>query len=182
MSVHDVTYELTAGSHTIGRSLTCDLTIREATLSRKHARIWRIDQDQITVEDLKSKNGTFVDDMRIQRQPLRTKSILRLGDIRFALYGSEPKVDSENTEETKSVREEKIRPVTRLPVENLSKTQRRVYELIVAGGDELAIAEQLKRSFHTIHQHVQAIFRKLGVHSRAELLAAVIRSEREVRA
>jgi DNA-binding CsgD family transcriptional regulator len=175
--IGDLPYELTCGTHVIGRSRTCDLMIRESTLSRQHARIWLGKQGEITVEDLHSKNGTFVNEVRVMQQPVRPKSIIGLGEIRVFVSPTSPELSSELAADTSSAKGYRAISVANLPVESLTPAQRQVFDLIVAGCDELAAAEKLNRSFHTIHLHVQAIFRKLGVHSKAELLALVIQSQ-----
>lgn len=176
----DLPYELTRGSHTIGRSRTCDLVIRDDTLSRQHARIWLGADEQIVLEDLGSKNGTFVNDVRIMQQPVKPKAILRLGEIRIFLSSEEPNGVLDSFEGTKSARRDRDRPMANLPVESLTAAQKKVFGLLVVGHDEPAIARILNRSVHTIHLHIQAIFRKLGIHSRADLLAIVIRSQHNI--
>ncbi|MBB3046496.1 pSer/pThr/pTyr-binding forkhead associated (FHA) protein [Litorivivens lipolytica] len=60
------------GSYTIGRNPDCDLVVTEGYPSRQHARI-SVKDGQITLEDLGSTNGTFVNkrqiDMPIQVKP-----------------------------------------------------------------------------------------------------------------
>lgn len=52
------------GENVIGRDPTCTIAIHAAEVSRRHARLL-IDGDRITVEDLGSKNGTFVGTARV---------------------------------------------------------------------------------------------------------------------
>lgn len=54
---------------TIGRSISCDLTIANRKVSRQHARFLYSD-DGLYVEDLESHNGTFVNDRRVQREQI----------------------------------------------------------------------------------------------------------------
>jgi pSer/pThr/pTyr-binding forkhead associated (FHA) protein len=168
-------YELTVGSHVIGRGRNCDLVIREPTLSRRHARIGVSKQGDLLLEDLESKNGTYIDDVRVTRQPLPLKSIIRLGDVRLFLSPLPRELSSESADETKSQKKGPLKPISGLPIANLTPVQRNVFDLLVDGCDENAIANRLDRSVHTVHHHVQDIFRKLGVHSRTELLALVLR-------
>lgn len=49
----------------IGRDESCDLVIPERQVSRRHARI-RLEDDRYFLEDLGSKNGTFVNGQEIQ--------------------------------------------------------------------------------------------------------------------
>lgn len=59
-------WELFPGKHIIGRKTTCEFTILDNTISRQHAQI-SIDDDglSITVEDLNSHNGTFINGERL---------------------------------------------------------------------------------------------------------------------
>jgi pSer/pThr/pTyr-binding forkhead associated (FHA) protein len=60
---------------TIGRSEKCGLVIPSDTVSREHARI-HLDGDALTIEDLKSSNGTFVNG-----QPADKRTALKAGDV-----------------------------------------------------------------------------------------------------
>jgi pSer/pThr/pTyr-binding forkhead associated (FHA) protein len=176
----DLPHELARGSIVVGRDRRCDVFIRERTLSRRHARITLRANEAILLEDLNSKNGTFVDEIRIKRQPLLPKAIIRLGDIRLFLSTTSPhsaNEESEPAEDTQSARGATGDRVVQLPLDNLSPTQREVFDLMLQGHDEMEIAARLERSFHTVHNHVRAIFRTLGVHSRTELLAKMLQTK-----
>ncbi|HEX5656872.1 MAG TPA: GGDEF domain-containing protein [Polyangiales bacterium] len=71
----------------LGRGEDADLRIQDPSLSRTHARFER-DGDTLTVTDLESMNGTFVEGQRV-RETLRLKSgeQLTLGNVvvRFAV-------------------------------------------------------------------------------------------------
>lgn len=53
----------------------------------------------------------------------------------------------------------------------LTPTERRVLHLLLTGLPEKLIAQELGRSYHTVHEYVSAIFRKFGVNNRAALMA-----------
>jgi DNA-binding CsgD family transcriptional regulator len=53
----------------------------------------------------------------------------------------------------------------------LTRRERKVVEAIVEGLDTRAITERLFISRYTVQDHLKSIFRKVGVHSRRELLA-----------
>lgn len=66
---------------TIGRGSDCDVILPERQVSRYHARIRHTD-DQYVLEDLDSKNGTFLNGRQITE-----KTVLQDGDeIQIALY------------------------------------------------------------------------------------------------
>jgi ectoine hydroxylase-related dioxygenase (phytanoyl-CoA dioxygenase family) len=74
------THPLGKGAFAIGRDDSCDIVIRHPSLSRKHAML-RL-EDEITIEDLGSTNGTHVDGERIpahRRTPLRIGEVVHVG-------------------------------------------------------------------------------------------------------
>ena len=60
----DVDYPLTEGGNLIGRAPEAEVRIDSSEVSRRHARIV-IDGDTATIEDLDSKNGTFLRGRRL---------------------------------------------------------------------------------------------------------------------
>ena len=65
------------------------------------------------------------------------------------------------------------------PTRPLSVREREITELAATGKSNRAIAEALYLSERTVEHHVTAIFNKLDVRSRAELIAAVLRGTLE---
>ena len=64
---------------TIGRHATNSLRIDEESISRFHARISRDDQGYFWVEDLRSRNGTFVAQERIEKRRIEDGAWLSFG-------------------------------------------------------------------------------------------------------
>lgn len=64
----------------IGRSAACDISIREPLLSRQHCQI-DFDGRNWVVSDLRSRNGTWMNDQRIERQHLRSGDHVRIGIV-----------------------------------------------------------------------------------------------------
>jgi LuxR family transcriptional regulator, maltose regulon positive regulatory protein len=62
------------------------------------------------------------------------------------------------------------RPGTGSADEELTRRERRVLQLLTSDLSERDIGQQLYVSHNTIHSHVQSIYRKLGVSSRAHAL------------
>ena len=67
-----------AGELTIGRSSELDMVLIEDMVSRKHARL-TVAPGGITIADLGSTNGTFVDLERIEQQVLNNHMEFRIG-------------------------------------------------------------------------------------------------------
>ena len=67
-------FVLSPGVNTIGREPKSTVCINEASVSRGHARL-TIKDDQATLEDLKSKNGT-----QVMGEPIKEPTLLKDGD------------------------------------------------------------------------------------------------------
>ncbi len=71
-------YPLTMRPLTMGRGQDCDVFIDNLAVSTHHARIV-FEDDQYVLEDNKSLNGTFVNDIRTERVPLRDGDKISIG-------------------------------------------------------------------------------------------------------
>lgn len=67
---------------TIGRTTGADFIVDAALVSRVHCRLTAAD-DQLTVEDLDSTNGTQVNGTRVDRSALKTGDTLTVGRVEF---------------------------------------------------------------------------------------------------
>ncbi len=70
----------------IGRAADSDLRLDDDGVSRKHAQII-ITADSVILEDLGSRNGTFVGEKPVDRTPLNANDLIRIGSttiIRFS--------------------------------------------------------------------------------------------------
>lgn len=78
------TRPLTDGEYRIGRKPDCEIVVDESQVSRVHARL-TIDGDTVTLHDLDSRNGTFVQEERISGADLHTGDRFRVGRLHFEL-------------------------------------------------------------------------------------------------
>jgi pSer/pThr/pTyr-binding forkhead associated (FHA) protein len=75
------TFRLTAGAiKTVGRASRADFILDVALVSRVHCRL-TAGNDQLEVVDLKSTNGTFVNDKRVDAAKLAAGDKLRIGRV-----------------------------------------------------------------------------------------------------
>ena len=76
---------LEEGEHVIGRDPDAEIFLNSAGVSRRHARIG-ISAGQATIEDLGSKNGTFVGDQRVEGpRALGDGDIIGVGSVKLTL-------------------------------------------------------------------------------------------------
>ena len=75
-------HELSADMLVIGRGSAADLRIESDDVSRTHAQLQRVD-DEYTIEDLDSRNGVFLNGLRVHACVLRDGDQLQLGDVVF---------------------------------------------------------------------------------------------------
>lgn len=66
----------------IGRSRECDLFLNLSSISRHHALIEKTD-DVLYLKDSGSINGTFLNDLRVEKHPLSHADRIRLGNVEF---------------------------------------------------------------------------------------------------
>lgn len=74
---------LRAGEIVVGRALLAKLDVGDARVSQRHVRVGAGDEGWL-VEDLGSRNGTYVDGARVDRRSSGTgPSVVRIGDTLF---------------------------------------------------------------------------------------------------
>jgi serine/threonine-protein kinase len=62
----------------VGRDRTCSIVLTHPAVSRRHARI-TLAGAQVLLEDLKSANGTYVNNTRVERAKLKVGDVVRFG-------------------------------------------------------------------------------------------------------
>lgn len=76
-------FDLTGlGTYVIGRK-NCDIVVDDEKVSRKHASIVIAREGQYLVQDLASRNGTFVNGVRLTRRNLAHNDLIRVGNTTF---------------------------------------------------------------------------------------------------
>jgi pSer/pThr/pTyr-binding forkhead associated (FHA) protein len=73
--------DLPPGESVLGRAPTCQVVLDHRSIGKQHAKIRRTDA-QVTIEDLGSANGTFVNGQRIRTEILKNGDKITLAAVR----------------------------------------------------------------------------------------------------
>ena len=76
----------------LGRNRSCDLRIPLSSVSREHCEIL-IEENNVVLRDLDSRNGTYLNHNRIEQTPLEAGDELAVGPVIFTLV-----IDGEPTQ------------------------------------------------------------------------------------
>ncbi len=85
-------YRLAQREFTIGRDLGCDLVLSDSKASRTHARLHYENFDEagdpprVSLTDLESTNGTFVNGKKIDKVELRDRDKIMIGSTLFGFF------------------------------------------------------------------------------------------------
>ena len=96
----------------LGRDQKCDIVIPGSHLSRRHLEI-RVDGNSLRIKDLKSSNGTYLNEMRIESATAGNGDRLRLDVYNFRIVA--PEIEENKTRVRKPL-EELVKPVERKEV------------------------------------------------------------------
>lgn len=81
------TFEVADKSLTLGRDDACTVQIMDKGASRKHAEIFRIGE-MCFIRDFKSRNGTVLNDERIEEELLRDGDTIKIGGTLIDFYAA----------------------------------------------------------------------------------------------
>jgi DNA-binding CsgD family transcriptional regulator len=160
----------------LGRSTQCDIVLDHTSVSRRHARLTPSGALRVRVLDLGSRNGTFVDDTRISEAVVVCGQHVRFGGVTLHLCEESAAPEGTDSSLDGDIAARGEWEQTSMPgAPGLTNAQREVFGLLVQGLPEKTVAKRLGVSIHTAHNHICAIYKALCVHSRAELMAFVLR-------
>jgi serine phosphatase RsbU (regulator of sigma subunit) len=178
---------------TIGRSSMNDLPISDKMLSRQHARIVKDDDGGLVVEDLGSRNGTFLNGERLAGpQPIKPGDRITLGGVTLKLESESTtrvRIEAGGTDaldntilkaSAELLRAQHQETDPRLPAEQLSKlieSLRVVNELTIELLRDVSVDELLKflmdKVFETLMPDRGVVLLRSRVTN--ELIPAVVR-------
>ena len=162
-----VDHELRAGSLLIGRLTECDVIIDEVLVSRMHARVY-VSTEGVTLEDLHSTNGVFLNGQRIVHAVslnVGDHALIGSREVTFSEIGTDPAppLSSKAPASANVIAEPKTAPG--LPLEGASPIP------ITARADALELLGTLARRLANEHKAEQAP-RMLGPHLKGILRGA----------
>ena len=175
-------YLVVGDKYQVGRSKKCAFVVNDRSVSRAHAEV-TAKVDSVLIQDLDSTNGTYVDGIRLERATEVTPGqAIRFGRVLFELtLDAHPVVSGEDSSAVtaKAVVNHTNATGAFPALKMLGDAQRRVLDLLMTGLSEKEVARHLKISQNTVHNHVKAIYKIMGVNSRPELLALFVSYSKE---
>ncbi len=141
---------LRSGVMVVGKSGDAHVRLRESGVSRAHAQLEVGSDGAVTLTDLGSTNGTFVDGERISKSQLRAGARIQFGpDAKARLLYLE------------------VDQATAASV--LSARQLELARLVAEGKSNPEIAKALGISVRTVTSHLDHIYTRLNIRNRAAL-------------
>ena len=141
----------------LGRDEGAPLRFTDRGVSRRHAKFLRASDGIVSVLDLGSTNGTFVNGTRIELVVLREGDRIQIGPQLVLHFAYEVP--------------ERARSPETLP---LSARQLDVARLVARGLTSAEIAEELGIRTRTVTSHLDHIYDRLGISSRAALTRLIV--------
>ena len=81
------TFDLHEGTYLIGRNPECDIHLASNIISKKHATLI-VSGDHLIIEDLNSRNGTFVNGVMVRKSEIKEGDRISFQDIILELRKS----------------------------------------------------------------------------------------------
>ena len=79
-------FELTSETTSVGRHETSDLLLDDVSVSRHHAVFTRTASGRITLRDLNSLNGTYVNGARVEETTLHSADEVQIGKFKLVFW------------------------------------------------------------------------------------------------
>lgn len=191
-------FPLEQRSYVVGRMPGVEIHIDDSGVSRRHFRITRKADDRIEVADMRSTNGLIVNGAKVDRMvldegdriSLGPDAVLRLAyrapeDMRDAVppaadrdspaqasvQAREAGVPEAHSDEATGVIVRRIPSIDEIP---LSPRQLEVSQLVAEGLTNAQVAERLGISPRTVTSHLDHIYGRLDIGSRAALTRWIV--------
>ncbi len=156
-------YALNVGKMTIGRGSSCDVALSDDGVSRHHAKLVVEENGTVTLIDLDSTNGTYLNRGQVERAKVRDGDDIQIGPDVTLRFGFRPQREVARSVEA----EEEDAPV-------LTARELEVARMAAQGMTNAEIGKGLGISPRTVNSHLTKIYDRLDVHSRAALAVFLI--------
>jgi DNA-binding CsgD family transcriptional regulator len=180
--------EITGATSVIGRSSTAQIRIPNDYyfVSRRHAQVWA-NRKGLWISDMGSKSQTALNGILIEP---KVNYSLAIGDriwlggleleVRDPSFVANNELDLEPKVQSRPTGNFPVPLKTEIPqliaIKHLTHAELEIILWLRRGLTSLEeLAEQLHRSPHTVRTQMASIFKKVGVHSRHELIAKLQR-------
>ena len=155
----------------LGRSREADVQLDVVGVSRKHARITRGAGGTLNLVDLGAKNGTWLNGERVDVAALHHGDRIQIADVVLQIV---------ITQDEPAILQPVLSPpsLPTAPSEPQLGLSAREWEVAVAVAQGLTnaeIAKTLGISRRTVATHLERIYERLGIHSRAALAHRIAR-------
>jgi DNA-binding CsgD family transcriptional regulator len=164
-------FELRPGKYLLGRARTCDIKVCDMSVSRQHASVSVDAIGNSKIQDLGSRNG--INGGTTKNLILHEGDEFKVGEVRLVvlLRPTRTLASSGQDEDLTNacLQGHDNQRTLRIDSAVLTPAQSKVLDLAVKGLSQKEIADELKCKYYTVHTHFKAIYKALGVHSRAEL-------------
>lgn len=166
-------FALALGSTRIGRAPECEIRLEDESVSRAHATI-EVFVDRAVLRDARSRNGVRINGvLRRGDIELTPGDRMQIGTLDLVLVERAPFSDETARAATRPI----PRPSAERPrLEKLSGREREVLERIARGQTQREIATGLGISVKTYETYRSRVLEKLGLSTRADLVAFAIHS------
>jgi DNA-binding CsgD family transcriptional regulator len=173
------------GELLIGRAPDCALRLNDGLVSRHHARL-RLEDEELVVEDLSSRNGVLVNERKIHGPvALSHGDVIGIGLASLEVVDDHvlhhpahlstlPPPSPRASAHGQADVDGPDQVTVAAKVDVLTDREREVLELIVLGHTQREIGERLHVSVKTIETHRANISAKLNCNTRAELVSYAI--------
>ena len=164
-------YVIRPGRYVVGRGKDCDIHVPHRSVSRRHAQLV-CEKGTLSVRDLGSTNGTFVNGQRVNSKQLAAGSLLGVGGVVLEVREELARwIGHDDQLETPLVRCDEQQDTRLLRIHQFPAPRKRVCKLLAEGESEKQVAAHLGMNLNTVNWHASLIHKELGVHSKEELVA-----------
>lgn len=153
-----------ATEYVLGRGSEATLRIVDSGVSRVHAKLVRLPEGIVNLIDLGSHNGTAVNGVRVDVAILRSGDRISLGPRVELRFGPRAPVTAPS------------RPACSAAWlrDNLTARQLQIARLVAAGQGNREIAAQLGLRVRSVESHLDRIYARLEIRSRAWLTRLIV--------